>query len=552
MVGKAICKFGGDESGAIAPLYALSLFGLVAMAGVGFDYARVMALDSELQNAADQAALAAASQLDGREDSVQRAIQATRATFATSSSAFVNETRLSNIDDDNDGNTRPITQLGFAFWQSYSGDAPTGSVPASETPSDAAAKANVVQVTINNRQVRYALTPIVGAIVGTAAASAMATMDSAYCDVPPLMFCLPPGTFDSDGDGDGDVDINFPGPFDTGKSMRLHLTPSDSNESTSPFSPGNFGFLDFPYPISGNPNTTLAGSGNNPNCTGENVDTRTGVRNPEAGALNTRFDLDPDSCSDEAHCPSQNTTKDYVYEESYSGLDDPSEAFCGGDADNKGGWVKYSELDQSDFDTPYTGSAPGYQEDTCFSSSCTDYPVGDGDWPYAAYMMGYYGSVPTTGGPTNSRAGFPSGYPSTPTRYDVYKWEIDQGASALQNREIGRTVTSKTAGNSGKVTYDVDLVCEYRTPREEDPFIPDTALKQKDRRVLTVAAVDCTGLNGKDVANIIRYVDLFLVKPANEGGSDKAFFTEIIGESREAGSNTSFQTFAKRKAVLIR
>ena len=57
-------RFWRDEGAAIAPLYALALFGLIGMAGVGWDYGRLMAMDSELQNAADQAALAAATQLD--------------------------------------------------------------------------------------------------------------------------------------------------------------------------------------------------------------------------------------------------------------------------------------------------------------------------------------------------------------------------------------------------------------------------------------------------------------------------------------------------------
>ena len=52
------------ERAAIAPTVALSLFGLIAAGGLAFDYARLAAMDTELQNAADQAALAAATQLD--------------------------------------------------------------------------------------------------------------------------------------------------------------------------------------------------------------------------------------------------------------------------------------------------------------------------------------------------------------------------------------------------------------------------------------------------------------------------------------------------------
>src|SRR3546814_17021490 len=52
-----------STGGAVAPTVALSLFELIAVGGIAFDYARMASLDSELQNAADQAALAAATQL---------------------------------------------------------------------------------------------------------------------------------------------------------------------------------------------------------------------------------------------------------------------------------------------------------------------------------------------------------------------------------------------------------------------------------------------------------------------------------------------------------
>ena len=57
-------QLGGHEGGAVAPIVALSLFGLIAAGGLAFDYARLAAMDTELQTAADQAALAAATQLD--------------------------------------------------------------------------------------------------------------------------------------------------------------------------------------------------------------------------------------------------------------------------------------------------------------------------------------------------------------------------------------------------------------------------------------------------------------------------------------------------------
>src|SRR4051812_31978304 len=71
-----------SNNGAVAPTLALSLFALVAMGGIAFDYARLASLDTELQDGADQAALAAASQLDQTSGSIQRATAAAQSLFA--------------------------------------------------------------------------------------------------------------------------------------------------------------------------------------------------------------------------------------------------------------------------------------------------------------------------------------------------------------------------------------------------------------------------------------------------------------------------------------
>ena len=66
-------RFTTDQRGAIGPLYAVGILAFVAISAVGFDAGRLWALDTELQNAADQAALAAATQLDGGDDAITRA-----------------------------------------------------------------------------------------------------------------------------------------------------------------------------------------------------------------------------------------------------------------------------------------------------------------------------------------------------------------------------------------------------------------------------------------------------------------------------------------------
>src|SRR5678815_5453879 len=78
-----------SDTGSVAPTVGLALFALIAVGGIAFDYARVAAMDTELQNAADQAALAAATQLDGEAGAQDRA-------RAAAKTLITNQTRMAN------------------------------------------------------------------------------------------------------------------------------------------------------------------------------------------------------------------------------------------------------------------------------------------------------------------------------------------------------------------------------------------------------------------------------------------------------------------------
>ena len=98
-------RFGAEDGGAISSLYAISILPLVVMTGVAFDYGRMMGLDTELQNAADQAALAAATQLDGGSNAFDNA-------YAAAEDALGNQTRFAN---DGAGGTLPFVPDNFIF-----------------------------------------------------------------------------------------------------------------------------------------------------------------------------------------------------------------------------------------------------------------------------------------------------------------------------------------------------------------------------------------------------------------------------------------------------
>ena len=112
MRGSALNALIRNDDGAVAATYALALTGLILMAGVGFDYGRLAAMDSELQNGADQAALAGATQLDGAQFACQRASAAALG-LVTNTTVVANDSNTVTITSeptcDATGNIR--------FWQ---------------------------------------------------------------------------------------------------------------------------------------------------------------------------------------------------------------------------------------------------------------------------------------------------------------------------------------------------------------------------------------------------------------------------------------------------
>lgn len=514
MVRRTTQRFLRDENGAIAPLYALALFGLITAAGVGWDYSRLMTMDSELQNAADQAALAAASQLTGTDGAMQRARDAANNYLATATSQWVNETKLSN-----DGNGRPITALTFEFYESY--DRATDEFGDAVTNDADGAKAKVVRVIVNGREAFYALTAIVGAVrSGPIEADAVAGMDSAVCKAPKMFICAPTRS--------------FPQPSDKGKGFLLRLLPN----ATDAFTPGNFGFLDVDGTVKndhdhGNPNHELGKNSELSGCVhSTGIDSEPGFVAPETRALNTRFDqygpsIPNCNTSNGNFCPSQNVVSTTVYKRVLTGGGtNPATASC--HPTNRGDAMLLPDALAEM--TTQLNNTPGYTRDDCMvSGSCGS--VGDGQWSGQAYMNANHGAVDLLSVTDGSRFG-------------VYQWELEDRTSRLPVQKIGYRLGTGGADKSA-------IYCRYPQPVDQPAVVPSAA--QKDRRIMTVASVDCTGLNGRDKLDVLRWVDLFLVDASKTSGTNAGqIMTEIIGPARKPGGDYAFQTYGRNKPVLLR
>jgi Flp pilus assembly protein TadG len=502
-------------SGAVAPTVALSLVGLIAAGGLAFDYSRLVGMHSELQNAADQAALAAASQLDGKAGATQRAAEA-------AANLVANSTLISN-----DADTPGVDIDSVVFYQDK---AKTLVVTRDDASTTDDRLAHYVEVTVDGREVFYALTPIVSAMSsGDIDAAAMAGMGSATCKVPPVMMCNPAEFTDPD----------FTVANYIGKGIRLV-----ANDGGGGYGPGNFGFLD--NNAGNGANIVKAALGNVAvpgDCVpGDDVTTQPGEMVSVLDALNTRFDVyanglnNPCGANNAGCPPSANARKDVV--KANTGC-----AFQPGNGNV--GWKlppsPYLPASSTAYDAatyPAGGLSPmGYPRDIChalsITGSCSGGRIGDGAWDRYAYFRSNsvnYPAVPTS---TEMATMFGS---STPTRYQVYQYEMNNAATHLQPQAAG----SLTA-HGAPICVTPGLAPGGTTP---------------DRRRLSVAVINCTseGVAGRTTdITVTRWIDVFLVEPslprARTEHSD--VYVEVIEEAGSSGDGTVGQVVRRDVPYLV-
>lgn len=542
-----------STDGAVAPTVALSLFGLIAAGGIAFDYARLAAMDTELQQAADHAALAAATQLDRSQDSRARATTAIQ-DADDSNRLAANLTRFAN-DGDSDGLSVEIASITFckAF---DDGVADTAAACDDEDVDDS--NARFVVVTTSVRTAEYAFTPIVAAFSGTSSASAVAGVESSICNVAPLLVCAP--------------NDDFPTAADIGKGIVMKTAGGEA------WAPGNYGYLDFG---NGNPAVlaALLGNGLDGCQTQDDNETEPGNKNA-TDAINTRMDVyaganknDAGNCvpSTGVACPAQNTRKDMTLEMTYvitqpkTDTTVPIPADCGTAATGGG-----NPNPKISYTTSFAqnGAARQFGRDTChYDGTCPTtggaQNFGDGTWDRAAYIAANH-----PGQTASTIAADVGATASTLTRYQVYQWEIANMASGkLDPLQVGATVPDpgnpKIQGNNA--TYKFTKQCAFNKPI----FAPVASTTVKDRRVLPIVAANCENLKGKGQAFedyvILRVFDVFLTEPslqrsaaatgvagATAGTDDKEIYGEVIGPAEPVGGAGGFQYYTRAKPYLVR
>lgn len=254
-----------ERSGAVAVYVALIISVTFGVIGLAIDASRAMIVRTESQAAADAAALAAASQLDGTSTAITRA-------NAALANLVSNMQRLASEADGPVG----IAQVRYL----------------SDLPGDDATAITAGLVTTDPLEARFVevtttpLTHVNTFLVAVGAASsalvttrAVAGCHQMVCRTLPMMICNP-------------AEAGSPGaPFDIDVWRGRQVILLHQGGQNSAWAPGNFGYLQVSEAGANALRDALAAVGGTNTCYGTAVTTEPGAKNGARNALNVRFGI---------------------------------------------------------------------------------------------------------------------------------------------------------------------------------------------------------------------------------------------------------------------
>ena len=369
-------RFLRGEEGSVLILWGMFLAVAFGFMALSFDLGRVASTQSEMQSFADQVALAAAGELDGRPDAITRATVAANGLISDAQTYATGAQALGAGD------------FTLTFLRSLPA---ADNVAATDTTTNGA-QARFVRVDVSDRTVLTLFAAVNAALVGgenlssDVSASATAGITSWACDITPLMFCVPNSSWKAEAN--------------VGTQIKLR-----AGGQGAAWGPGNFGFLD-PTILEVDPAGPCAGLngaqlyrclvGADEAITGcvrtdAGVDTLTGQRQGLAEAFNTRFDIFKGSMQQRRnnpdYRPAPNTVQGTL----------PKGGQCRGN-----NLLTYADGDINTMPLP---------RDTIVDcDACVRF--GDGNWDRAAYVAQNHGGA------------YPAGTDINSTRYEMYLAEV--------------------------------------------------------------------------------------------------------------------------------
>lgn len=288
-----------SQRGAVAVIVALTIVVLLGMLGLVIDLGHLYVAKSELQNAADAAALSGAKQLNGTAARVCCGVDSAQARAIEA--AGMNKYNLNTI------------AVNLVASNLSVGDCPDDScmVPISSVTSNAlAAGKTFLKVDTGSRNFNTWFVQVLPGISSIMKTFGMAVAGKYVVDITPIAICrLPdPGTTNELG-------------YERGVSYKV----SDAN----PIGPGTMYWIDPESAASGACSVTSTNATLPYVCTGkiaftpivgQTVNTNTGISDPQLAALDSRFDdYSSQSKCDAVTAPPDTNIKEYIYNDNAVG-----------------------------------------------------------------------------------------------------------------------------------------------------------------------------------------------------------------------------------------
>ena len=570
-----------DARGAVAVYVAIVAPVLFGVGALTLDVGRLITLHTELQAAADGAAIAGARELDRFPGAIEKAREAAAEaltniqTFATGSKEAILDTTALKTDcglnpalgvpcirflrslpqDDlstdppTRGDDRPITSTEFID--------PTIGTQASRDEEARFIDVHIEARDVTNILVRLLMlmgqTPL---LTSTTSATAVAGQDQVICNLPPMFICNP-----TEPTGNTDEQLAMNANALSGRELKLFFQGGGGT-----MTPGNFGLLcplgsEDEQPNCGAKSLKNALASKTGTCLSQQlVTTKTGANiGPVRAGINARFDYFEPQAKTADNIPWR-TLDDFVPAGNVTQQGKPPGSAGGGSTK-----CEYNSIG------PVDGNevAKEFPRDSCFPDDCgTDVNnvngsdrVGNGDWAYQEYFSINHAcdpTVPSCAGPAGewkpsdwnvvtNNAGWP------PTRYDTYRYEIERtpapDAVVMPGKPLYDKVTGlpivDAGGNPIKTAENGHQQCFQGTPPTYPvyEYYPDKVRDLrllKDRRVMTIAIANCYAIDadpenstsGKFSFQIPEFIYVFLPEVMDEP-SQSHIYAEILGSLDE-------------------
>ncbi len=541
-----------DARGAVAVYVAIVAPVLFGVGALTLDVGRLITLHTELQAAADGAAIAGARELDRNLGSIEKAKEAAAEalaniqTFATGTKQAILDTTTIKTDcglnpalgvpcirflrslpqdlfePDSDppiliarGDDLPITSTEFID--------PTAGTQASRDGEARFIDVHIGARDITNILVRLLMlmgqTPL---LTSTTSATAVAGQDQVICNLPPMFICNPTESFLNN---DPNEKVEF-------SKIEGHQIKLFKQGQGGGMTPGNFGLLcplgsEDEQPNCGAKSIKDALASKTGTCLSQQlVTTKTGVTLGMVRAgINARHDyyeqqaktadgedwrtLDdfvPAGNVTQGGTPPNNTTTGNTACK-YTKPNDPD---LNADGQNEDEWIAADPNNtKQNFVPDHVETATGFPRDYCFytnscdfqptgcsDASCGTNRVGDGKWAYKEYFRINHGCNEVTN-PTCR----PTDWPATawpPSRYDTYRYEIEKGTPdtiVTADKTIFKDGTDsgfKTAEDGHQQCFQGNKpeypTYEYFPGKKRDLRLLD------DRKIMPIAIANCNAL----------------------------------------------------------